>query len=349
MDLTSRSRGCMLGGAVGDALGAPVEFMSLERIRATFGALGIVDFAPAYGKPGAITDDTQMTLFTVEGVLRGWARGSLKGIGNLPHMVWLAYQRWLTTQEETRVPSDDTGWLIAQRDLHAARAPGITCLSALREPYREGGARNDSKGCGGVMRTAPIGVMHGAEHAFAFGIACAALTHGHPTGQLPAGMLAAIVAHLVTGQGLDAALDRACQQLVTFDDHAETLAAVRLARELAASTLPSDVAIRRLGQGWIAEEALAIAIYCALVAPSFEAALVRAVNHDGDSDSTGSIAGQILGAWHGPGVIPARWLEALELRDVITQLADDLAGVRGLDFHAYGADVEAFLERYPPY
>ncbi len=348
MDLTSRSRGCLLGGAVGDALGAPVEFMSLERIRATFGAPGIVDFAPAYGKLGAITDDTQMTLFTVEGVLRGWARGSLKGICNMSHMVWLAYGRWLSTQE-TQTQVEATGWLIAQRGLHAARAPGITCLSALREPFRGDGARNDSKGCGGVMRTAPLGLIYDAGYAFDHGNACAALTHGHPTGQLPAGVLAGIVAHLVEGLDLDAALDLAVRFLPEIADHAETLAAIRLARELAASSLPSDEAIRRLGQGWIAEEALAIAIYCALVAPTFEAALVLAVNHDGDSDSTGSIAGQILGAWHGPDVIPARWLERLELRDVIAQLADDLARVRDLDFDIYSADVEAFLERYPPY
>ena len=68
--LTSRCRGCLLGGAVGDALGAPVEFMRHSQIVARFGPGGVRDFAPAYGRTGAITDDTQMSLFTAEGLLR---------------------------------------------------------------------------------------------------------------------------------------------------------------------------------------------------------------------------------------------------------------------------------------
>ena len=64
-------RGCLLGGAVGDALGAPVEFMSRAQIVRAFGPHGIEDYAPAFGKLGTITDDTQMTLFTAEGLMRG--------------------------------------------------------------------------------------------------------------------------------------------------------------------------------------------------------------------------------------------------------------------------------------
>jgi ADP-ribosyl-[dinitrogen reductase] hydrolase len=58
--------GCLLGRAVGDALGAPIEFLRLSEIRERFGLAGLTDYAPAYGKLGAITDDTQMTLFTAE-------------------------------------------------------------------------------------------------------------------------------------------------------------------------------------------------------------------------------------------------------------------------------------------
>src|SRR5260370_16834222 len=67
--LRSHFRGCLLGGAVGDALGGPVEFLDLEEIVKVYGEQGIRDYAPAYGKLGAITDDTQMTLFTAEAVL----------------------------------------------------------------------------------------------------------------------------------------------------------------------------------------------------------------------------------------------------------------------------------------
>jgi ADP-ribosyl-[dinitrogen reductase] hydrolase len=69
-----RIRGCLLGGAVGDALGAPVEFMSTDEIRAAFGPDGIEEFAFAYGRRGAVTDDTQMTLFTAEGLIRAEVR-----------------------------------------------------------------------------------------------------------------------------------------------------------------------------------------------------------------------------------------------------------------------------------
>ena len=71
-EATARERflGCLLAGAAGDALGAPVEFDSLARIREKYGPQGIRDFAPAYGKLGAITDDTQMTLFTAEAMIR---------------------------------------------------------------------------------------------------------------------------------------------------------------------------------------------------------------------------------------------------------------------------------------
>ena len=91
--------GCLLGGAVGDALGAPVEFLSLSEIRARFGPGGIHGFVPAYDRVGAITDDTQMTLFTAEGLIRGDNRAREKGIGGGPiHCVHHAYLRWYETQ-----------------------------------------------------------------------------------------------------------------------------------------------------------------------------------------------------------------------------------------------------------
>jgi ADP-ribosyl-[dinitrogen reductase] hydrolase len=96
--LHARIRGCLLGGAVGDALGAPVEFLSLAEIRRRFGPDGIRDYAHAYGRLGAITDDTQMTLFTAEGLLRAWVRGTVKGLYHPPGVIHHAYLRWLVTQ-----------------------------------------------------------------------------------------------------------------------------------------------------------------------------------------------------------------------------------------------------------
>ena len=152
----SRYRGCLLGGAVGDALGAPVEFMKLDAIRKRFGPKGIQDFIPAYGKLGAITDDTQMTMFTAEGMLRAFVRARMRGIGPVfPSVTARAYLRWLLTQGfqcDAEPVDKPSGWLIEHRELFDRRVPGNTCLAALREMKRPGDpASNDSKGCGGVM------------------------------------------------------------------------------------------------------------------------------------------------------------------------------------------------------
>lgn len=362
-------QGCMLGGAVGDALGAPVEFLSRKEILRQFGPQGITDLVPAYGKLGAITDDTQMTLFTAEGALRGYVRDAQRGLCHPPSVMHYAYLRWLHTQGEYQ-PDDPefliSGWLIQQGALFARRAAGRTCVDALRNsPHIGRAARNDSKGCGGVMRVAPIGMLYQAlsracpegraanyGHAFALGCDAAALTHGHPTGQLTAGVMAAIVFDLLDGGDLRSSIDRATVPLKTRERHEETLAAIGNAILLAGSATEPANAIRCLGEGWVAEEALAIGIYCALKARSFEAGVMMAVNHDGDSDSTGLIAGHLLGAMQGRASIPDRWLAPLELRDVIEEMADDLAtaGAWRLgewDDSAAIAEEDYYTARYP--
>ena len=335
-DRANRYRGCLLGGAVGDALGAAVEFMDLPAIRHQFGAGGIRDLVPAYGRVGAITDDTQMTLFTAEGMLRADVRGSTRGICSFPGVVHHAYMRWFRTQEKgAKLPTEPAfdGWLITHRELFALRAPGNTCLSALRAAPGWGTpATNDSKGCGGVMRVAPVGLYAATTHAnaeetFKWGCETAALTHGHPTGQLPAGVLAVLIRELAGGGALGDALATAKKLLRKPPRHEETLVAIEKAERLAASTAPAEECLPQLGEGWVAEEALAVALFCALRAKSLEEGVIMAVNITGDSDSTGAIAGNLLGAMLGADQIPSRWLDTLELKDVIVEIADDLATV----------------------
>ena len=368
-----RSRGCLLGGAVGDALGAPVEFMRHSEIVAQFGAGGIADYVPAYGRLGAITDDTQMALFTAEGALRAYIRWSLRGICHPPSVIHYAYLRWLHTQG-VPVPKSSPkrgedllrGWLIQQKELFAQRAPGRTCIHALGRDAAVGDpASNDSKGCGGVMRVAPIGMLFHSltqtdraardeNYRRAFDLACdaAGLTHGHPTGQLTAGVMAALVFDLLDGTDLRSAIDRAQPLLQARDRHGETLAALMHAVALSqGDTSPAD-AIRQLGEGWVAEEALAIGLYCALKATDVETGVIMAVNHEGDSDSTGLIAGHLLGAIHGVSSIPQRWLDPLELRDVIEEVADDLATAGSWRLDEWqdpeaAAEEAYYLERYP--
>lgn len=327
----SRYRGCLLGGAVGDALGAPVEFHSRDAIIQRFGNGGIRDYVPAYGGSGRITDDTQMTLFTAEGLIRGWVRGIAPEVSAYSRVMAGAYERWLSTQgaglwRVTATWPGQSGWLSSHPQLHERRAPGNTCLSALQAMTVLGEpANNFSKGCGGVMRVAPVGLfVNGSGSAFDYGVEFAGLTHGHPTGKLASGVLAVIIQGLRQGESLETTLSQADQILSACERNEETRSIVTRARELANSTMAPASAIRELGQGWIAEEALAIGVYAALRAETFEEAVIMAVNHDGDSDSTGSIAGQIRGAQDGVEAIPNRWLEPLELREVITQISDDL-------------------------
>lgn len=151
-----RIRGCLLAGAVGDAPGAGIEFDLWPQIRRTYGDAGLSTYAPAYGRVGAITDDTQMTLFTAEGLIRAVNRFDGKGICSPRHVVHHAYLRWLATQDSGRRDAKLDGWLIEVPELWHRRAPGNTCLSALRSG-RVGSCDepiNDSKGCGGVMRCA---------------------------------------------------------------------------------------------------------------------------------------------------------------------------------------------------
>jgi ADP-ribosylglycohydrolase len=210
------------------------------------------------------------------------------------------------------------GWLLGIKGLYHRRAPGNTCLSALGV-WSQDDAKNDSKGCGTVMRSAPFGFD---PHAWEIGWQCAAITHGHLEAKASAAILAEGIRFLAEGERMKCALLFACQR----DEHDTNSARlVRRAVELAESgTEPMD-AIRELGEGWVADEALGIAAYCAMKAgEDFETAVRLAVNHDGDSDSTGAITGNLVGAAYGPNVIPERWLAVLELREVIEQVATDL-------------------------
>ena len=340
--IRDRFLGCLLGGAAGDALGAPVEFMSRAEILDRYGPDGLRHYEPAYGAPGMITDDTQMTLFTAEGLLDGWAAGCDTGSACLVETTRRAYLRWLLTQEEQRNPVEidangPMGGLLSYPALHSRRSPGTTCLAALADARRGRlSAENDRKGCGGVMRVAPAGLflwrpnqVTSLRPAFELGAQLAGITHGHPTGQLAAGTLALMVLMLADGASLDDAIDAARRILLTQPDHEETLRSLEKADMLGRSSVPREVAVAALGQGWVAEEALGIAVYCARVAESFEDGVALAVNHDGDSDSTGAIAGNLLGAMHGVQSIPARWLEPLELRELIAQTAERLLGYWG--------------------
>lgn len=356
LPLPTRFRGCLLGGAIGDALGGPVEFMRKAEIRRSFGPEGIRDYAEVYGRRGAITDDTQMTLFTAEGLIRAFVRQTTKGIASVPSVVSHAYLRWLLTQDASasRILTIGTdGYLWTLPELHSRRAPGNTCLSALTrlKGFTDERAPNDSKGAGAIMRIAPVGLAgaHSADQRSAWvfdqAIRISWITHGHPSGYLSAGAFAVIIHALIQGRSVGDGVEAARAHLAEQPDASETLVKVDQALALARGGTSPDEALAAIGQGWVGEEALGIAIYCAAVAADFDSAVRMAVNHDGDSDTTGALVGQLLGARDGEGVLPERWLRELELRDQIMAVADDLEAFPTWDLH--GEDEERIWERYP--
>lgn len=355
-------RGSLIGGAAGDALGYPVEFSSYWRIVAEYGERGITEYRLRNGV-AEISDDTQMTLFTANGLLLGQTRGYMRGVGALLETYTIyAYKDWYYTQTKTyeemtgpedRIPLHRVTWLSDVPGLYARRAPGNTCLSALATKIDGETPKNNSKGCGGVMRVAPWPLFlvcnnffYTPEEIDVAGGEIARLTHKHPLGWMPAIVLTHIIYRLVNDLPLDG-LDKkaarkafadivreALQQLpqlkvmhdvseLTWDwerplgevfpnDVEYQNRLVELALTLADNDKSDIENIGRLGEGWVGEETLAIAVYAvARHIDSFEDTLIAAVNHDGDSDSTGAVAGNIIGAIVGYEAIPLKFKEHL--------------------------------------
>lgn len=334
-------RGCLIGGAAGDALGYTVEFLSESFIYARFGEKGIRSYQLRDGS-ARISDDTQMTLFTANGLLFGTTRGCMRGImGTYPSYVATAYREWHKTQIESYKHCNRefaTCWLLNVPELFAERAPGTTCMSAIGAGCSGTPERpiNNSKGCGGVMRVAPVGLYFGESRKPAvavdmIGADIAALTHGHEMGYIPAAMLVHIIRLVSHNDEItlkEAVLDSctAMKRIFPFAKHLPAfLRLIDKAVELSESGVEDLEAIHALGPGWCGDEALAVAIYCALKYDhDFDKAIIAAVNHGGDSDSTGAITGNILGAYLGLSAIPEKYTKNLELLDVITEIADDL-------------------------
>lgn len=329
--LLDRFVGCLVGGAVGDALGYPIEFDGVDEIAQRYGA-GPPDRLAAEGALAAASDDTQMTLFSAAALVRANAAGLV----DTTRYALEAYQEWLVTQ---RCPApSDTGEattivdLLADHRVYARRAPGLTCLSELALSIRRTWVQqptverpsNDSAGCGAVMRSAPFGlVARSRAEAWMSGRDAAALTHGNPLGYLPAAVFAAVIFDVTRGRSLQSSLERIDRRL-GVEPHGGVLLqrTIDSAVQVGLSGRPIEV----LGSGWTGDEALAIAIACALRATptTVDRELWRAVAHPGDSDSTGAIAGNLMGAMFGAASIPARWSAQVDLAPIAELAARDL-------------------------
>ncbi len=356
-------RGSLMAGAAGDALGYPVEFMSRNAILARYGDRGITEFKLDSDGKALVSDDTQMTLFTANGMLMGLTRGYMRGIGGDPKdYVDGAYIDWYYTQTVNKVSERDDfhyTWLRDLPELAHRRAPGITCLNACESLLAHRDVENNSKGCGGIMRVAPMGLLDASfkesggsgfyyktVYLAEAGAHIARVTHLHPLGYLPAALMTLLLSRIVPltpdevkesiidiiNDGLDVMMNMYGNDYAKYKEYlrALTLKAVNLAH----SNISDIQAIMQLGEGWTAEEAWAISLYCVIRhIDNMKEAIIAAVNHDGDSDSTGSITGNIMGAIYGYEVIKRERLfcpygkkfeDTIELHNIILAIADDL-------------------------
>ena len=356
-------RGSLMAGATGDALGYPVEFMSRNAILARYGDKGITRFKLDSDGKALVSDDTQMILFTANGMLMGLTRGYMRGIGGDPKdYVDGAYIDWYYTQTVNKKSERDDfhyTWLRDLPELAYRRAPGITCLNACESLLAHRDVENNSKGCGGIMRVAPMGLLDASfkesggsgfyyktVYLAEAGAHIARVTHLHPLGYLPAALMTLLLSRIVPltpdevkesiidiiNDGLDVMMNMYGNDYAKYKEYlrALTLKAVNLAH----SNISDIQAIMQLGEGWTAEEAWVISLYCVIRhIDNMKEAIIAAVNHDGDSDSTGSITGNIMGAIYGYEAIKRERLfcpcgkkfeDTIELHNIILAIADDL-------------------------
>ena len=226
-------------------------------------------------------------------------------------------------------------------ELNHRRAPGNTCMTSLDAIYRGKDPMNNSKGCGGVMRIAPIplyAAVHdrmSIEEADLLAGEAAEITHQHPLGYISAALMSHVIYRLARDieptQGsmkryIIEGVDMIRKQYQTYHNDVERMAELAERAIYLLDNGKTDLEnIGHLGEGWTGEEALAIALYCALKHfDNFEDAMIAAVNHGGDSDSTGAVTGNIIGAAIGYESIPQHFKDDVELHDVILHVADDL-------------------------
>ncbi|MFF5158822.1 ADP-ribosylglycohydrolase family protein [Streptomyces sp. NPDC000348] len=354
-DFRSRVRGTLLGVALGDALGAPVDGVTADGIRQAHGAEGLADLAPAYGRRGAVTHHTQLTLFSVDGLIRAQVRRDT-GAWHPPTDLHRAYLRWAVTQRDWGPDErrEEDGWLAREEWLYARRDPvralllglGDETMGTLEAPKNPGAAGPEA-----AARSAPFGLLVGWEPQLVAQLAveCAAQTHGHPVARLAAGAYAVTVHALARGESLDTAVQRALALLAALPGHQPVSDALQHALGAVRQGMPTSRRVTGLVGDATAEGLLAAAVYCALVGEDVRQGLCLAVNHDGPSAAAGALAGGLLGALHGETALPPAWLAELEGRPTILELADDFAMemTQGPALHGPAGASPAWLARYP--
>lgn len=314
-----RFEGCLLGGAIGDAFGAPIEFMKMNKIKRLFGPQGFTDFNK--NRLFSFTDDTQLTIFTADGLIKSALKNKSDKVDY--DIIFNSYLDWYKLCALGK--KTNSGWISKIENLRGTNGSGKTCMDVFSKNL-QGSIKNplnQSRTCGGVMRVAPVGLVYNNSPQKAFDIAanCAALSHGHPDAYLSAGFHAAIIANLVNDITIDKAINNSLAILKTKENSEPLLTKIEKAIDLAKKE--SDIS--ELGLGWNGDEAIAMAIFSVIKNPSnYKQTIITAANHSGDSDTVAAIAGGISGTYLGINSIPKDLIEKINLKKSLLTIANDL-------------------------
>jgi ADP-ribosyl-[dinitrogen reductase] hydrolase len=332
----SRFVALFLGGALGDSLGASVEFADTPEIQRNFP--GLAQSANMLIADAHLTDDTQTTLWVAEGLVRAHQKTLLQGLPSVDVAVRDALLRWYITQEpgeRKKLLHADSGRLLDERRLFGKRSPDNTNLLALAQILNTPGFRLNSvndkatESPGALMRVAPYAVFRDVEECFEYALRGASITHPNPAASAPAAFYAALLHGLLRDMPWPESYARALALL----ESQPAGAACRLAFDQASSAATFRPDVAALGGGWTAVSALSVAlcVFRAGLDSGFEHGvesskhlLLAAVLHSGKSDTIGALVGQLLGAQFGQRLLPKDWLPTLEARGTIEGMASDL-------------------------
>lgn len=332
-------RGCLLGLAVGDALGCAIDSKSWEEITRDYGPEGLRGYDLVNGYAD-VTSYTQMAAYAVNGLLLGLTRGQLRGkMAPFVRYIGLGLQEWSMAQHAYRPIQRSHCWVAQIPELRRRRCMDTRMLDRLDrgETGTVEEPKNTSDNPGSLTTAIPVGLFFAPErmepHEIGrLGADAVALTHGDPATFLAGAVLAYVIAGVV--QDPDTSLrDHFMQaaEVVVAQFGQNYPQAVELKQQLSRArilanggNLSRQVAMEHL-KCTTAAEVLAGAMYACLTSPEdFDAAMITAVNHSGRSSAVGAVVGAILGARLGEEALPEFYLECLEPADVLRTLADDL-------------------------
>ncbi len=330
-----RHEGCLLGLAVGDALGFTVDDKSWEEICRDYGPNGLLGYDLVNGT-AQVTGYTQLAAFTLNALLLSISRGSREYL----RYTVQGLREWARNQQFHRDPEKSLCWVAKPKELRRHLNRDARMLDALRfsQLGRPDAPLNRNTGAGVLPGAVAIGMFYRPERmtperigALSFDAAC--LTHGDRETELAAAVLAYTVAGVLQHPEstlqtqVEAAMGAADRQFGEAfpQEMAQLTARLKLALQLAGQPdIPSQAAMERLGC-LTAAQCLAGGIYAAvLCSGDFDVGMIAAVNHSGCSAATGAVTGALLGAALGAEALPDFYVEELDCLPWLRELAKDI-------------------------